>query len=592
MPVSASTLMAPIMARQFCKLQGPPFHLTPSTGVPQCLASRPVATPLRPEAWRQALAKHPNPAWVAALVQGIQQGFRIGLQEHPQCRPRLTNTPSARDHSEVVDQFVQAQVSQGYMAGPFPAQDCANIITSGIAVIPKKTPGKWRVIVDMSSPQNASVNDYLRRELTHVAYASIEDAAHLMHHLGHNCQLAKLDIKEAYRIIPVHPEDRVFQGIRWKDAVYVDCQLPFGLASAPAIFSAVSQALEWILRQRGVRAVIHYMDDFLLLGAPGTPECSQALEITTTTCKELGIPLAEEKTEGPTTALAFLGIQLNAAVMSASLPADRLIKLQAMVKDLAGARVVRDRHKLESLVGHLVHASTVFPIGKAFLNALFALKSILPPGQARRLNLEARGELAWWDLLLENWPGISVHQFLLLRQPDHHLYTDAAGSWGCGAWAQPHWFQVPWSNQTPLTTIATKELLPIVLAVAVWGRLWRGHLVLCHCDNTAVVSQVNRLHARDPQASHMLRCLAFLQALHDCRIRAVHLAGAANTDADHLSRNRRDHFIQGRSQASAIPTQVPPELVAFISQQAPDWTSSHWRETFSAFWQREWRNLP
>ena len=113
--------------------------------------------------------------------------------------------------------------------------------------------------------------------------------------------------------------------------------------------------------------------------------------------------------------------------------------LQAMVKDLASARVVRDRRELESLVGHLVHASTVFPIGKAFLNALFALKAILPPRQVRRLNLEARAELAWWDLLLENWPGISIHQILMLRQPDHHLYTDAAGSWGCGAWAQPHW---------------------------------------------------------------------------------------------------------------------------------------------------------
>ena len=263
-----------------------------------------------------------------------------------------------------------------------------------------------------------------------------------------------------------------------------------------------------------------------------------------------------------------------------------------MVKDLAEARVVRDSRELESLVGHLVHASTVFPIGKAFLNALFALKAILPPGQVRRLNLEARAELAWWDLLLKNLPGISIHQFLMLRQPDHHLYTDAAGSWGCGAWAEPHWLQVPWSNQTPLTTIATKELFPIVLALAVWGRLWRGHLVLCHCDNTAVVSQVNRLHARDPQASHMLRCLAFLQALHDCRIRAVHLAGAANTDADHLSRNRGDHFMQGRAHTSPTPTQVPPELVAFISQRAPDWTSSLWRETFSAFWRPEWRNLP
>lgn len=41
------------------------------------------------------------------------------------------------------EQVVQAQVSRGYMVGQFQAQDCANIITSGIAVIPKKTPGKW-----------------------------------------------------------------------------------------------------------------------------------------------------------------------------------------------------------------------------------------------------------------------------------------------------------------------------------------------------------------------------------------------------------------------------------------------------------------
>ena len=82
------------------------------------------------------------------------------------------------------------------------------------------------------------------------------------------------------------------------------------------------------------------------------------------------------------------------------------------------------------------------------------------------------------------------------------------------------------------------------------------------------------------------------QALHDCQIRAVHLAGEANTDGDHLSCNRGDHFMQGRAHTSPTPMQVPPELVAFISQQAPDWTSSLWRETFSAFWQLEWRNLP
>ena len=64
-----------------------------------------------------------------------------------------------------------------------PHSEYAKVITSSIAVVPKKTVGKWRVIVDMSRPSGSSVNDNLRRELTHIAISSVEDAAHLMHYL-------------------------------------------------------------------------------------------------------------------------------------------------------------------------------------------------------------------------------------------------------------------------------------------------------------------------------------------------------------------------------------------------------------------------
>ena len=590
MPMSTSTVMAPVLARQFCKLQAPPFHTVPCTGIPPGLMARSIASPLKADAWGKALAGHPHPEWVAALLTGMRQGFRIGMQETPACRASSHNTPSAQEHRVVVDQYIRAQLEKGYMAGPFSHSECAQVITSSVAVVPKKTAGKWRVIVDMSRPRGASVNDNIRRELTHIAFSSVEDAAHLMHYLGPNTLLAKMDISEAYRLIPIHPEDRVFLGVQWEDSIYIDCQLPFGLASAPAIFSALSEALEWVLRKRGVRAVIHYMDDFLLMGAPGTSECGQALATTIATCEELGVPLAEDKTEGPVTEISFLGIQLNAREMLTSLPPDKLAKLRAMVKELAGARVVRDRQQLESLVGHLVHAATVFPLGKAFLNALFVTKTAIKPGQVGRLNLAARSELAWWDLLLEHWPGSSVYQFLLLKHPDRHIFTDAAGSWGCGAWSAPHWFHVQWSSEWGLQTIALKELLPVVIAVAIWGDTYRGCVILCHCDNAAVVSQVNRLHARDPQASHMLRCLAYLQALYDCRLRAVHLAGSANTGADHLSHNRVASFHRLHPQASAAPSQVPPGLVGLITQQAPEWTSFRWRETFNAFWRQEWRS--
>ena len=103
-----------------------------------------------------------------------------------------------------------------------------------------------------------------------------------------------------------------------------------------------------------------------------------------------------------------------------------------------------------------------------------------------------------------------------------------------------------------------------------WGSQWSGSLVLCHCNNAAVLTQVNRLHSRDPKASHMLKCLAFLQAVYDCRVRAIHAAGVNNHNTDALSHNRVGPVLASHSQAFPNPTQVPLAYVRLVCQQAPD----------------------
>ena len=85
--------------------------------------------------------------------------------------------------------------------------------------------------------------------------------------------------------------------------VYVDTALPFGLRSAPKIFCATSDALEWALLQAGITACLHYIDDFLTLGRPNSAECQRNLGILKAVCQALGVPLAEEKVEGPATIL-------------------------------------------------------------------------------------------------------------------------------------------------------------------------------------------------------------------------------------------------------------------------------------------------
>jgi len=60
-------------------------------------------------------------------------------------------------------------------------------------------------------------------------------------------------------------------------SIYVDPILPFGLCSAPKIFNAVADALNWHLCHSGILCVNHYLDDFIITTPPHSPECSTAL---------------------------------------------------------------------------------------------------------------------------------------------------------------------------------------------------------------------------------------------------------------------------------------------------------------------------
>ena len=151
-------------------------------------------------------------------------------------------------------------------------------------------------------------------------------------HKGRGTLLAKLDLESAYRVVPVHPEDRPLLGMEWKDQLYVDAALPFGLRSAPKIFNALADGLMWIMKHRGINAVIHYFDDYLLFGRPSFKECADALSLALHLCKCLDIPVSAHKLEGPANILTFLGILLDTLKLEMRLPDDKLYRLKALIQ--------------------------------------------------------------------------------------------------------------------------------------------------------------------------------------------------------------------------------------------------------------------
>ena len=109
-----------------------------------------------------------------------------------------------------------------------------------VGVVPKgHNTEKWRLITDLSYPPDGSVNDGIDPTLCTLSYVTVDEVANLAAYLGKGTLMAKVDIESAYRLIPVHPLDRLLQAIKWRDHIFIDAMLPFGLRSAPKIFNAV-----------------------------------------------------------------------------------------------------------------------------------------------------------------------------------------------------------------------------------------------------------------------------------------------------------------------------------------------------------------
>ena len=233
------------------------------------------------------------------------------------------------------------------------------------------------MITDLSFPGGSSVNDGVDRQLCSISYASVDDAVRRIRCLGRGIALAKFDIASAYRMVPVHPVDRLLLGMMWKGNLYVDGALPFSLRSAPKLFTAVADGLLWIMGRHGITEVLHYLDDFLLLGANDSQQCMVALQTSLQlhVCETLGVPVAAHKVEGPATVLPFLGILIDSVNGVLKLPSDKLLRLKQLIRLWRGKTKCRKRELL-SLIGQLSHACCVVRAGCTFLHRMIDLSSV------------------------------------------------------------------------------------------------------------------------------------------------------------------------------------------------------------------------
>ena len=290
--------------------------------------ARPLTVSLPLHHWEPFLRVHPDAGFAEFIRRGITWGFRIGYSRGaPAPCPAQDNLRSALANPAVIDNYITEEIKGGKLLVAAPG---AYIHCSPIGIIPKPhQAGKYRLIVDLSSPREQSINDGIDEDLSSVQYANVDDATRILGDLGKGALMAKLDLKAAYRMVPVHEHDRVLLGISWQGRQYMDTALPFGLRSAPLLFTAVADGLAWAMFCSGIEYVIHYLDDFFVCAPPSDhTQCQFQLQFAIQLCERLGLPVAMHKVEGPSSVLTFLGLELDSLNQEVRLPQYKLVGLQ------------------------------------------------------------------------------------------------------------------------------------------------------------------------------------------------------------------------------------------------------------------------
>ncbi len=101
------------------------------------------------------------------------------------------------------------------------------------------------------------------------------------------------------------------------------------------------------------------------------------------------------------------------------------------------------------------------------------------------------------------------------------MTSDASGSWRCGAFSSGgEWFQLQLPESWQEIHITVKELLPIVIGIALWGEQWHGRTVRCWCDNATVVAILRSGRSKDVRVMHLMRSLFFFLAHYNLQVAA------------------------------------------------------------------------
>jgi hypothetical protein len=128
----------------------------------------------------------------------------------------------------LVSQKIHNLSMDNKISGPHPSQPFDNFIVSPLGLVPKQTPGEWRLIHHLSHPRGESVNDGIPMDFSKVQYQDFDHALKLVAQAGKGSFIAKSDIQSAFHVLPIHKDDHPLLGFMWDNKYYYFKVAPMG----------------------------------------------------------------------------------------------------------------------------------------------------------------------------------------------------------------------------------------------------------------------------------------------------------------------------------------------------------------------------
>lgn len=520
-------------------------------------------TPINVNLLLNYLQKYPCTEDAAILADGFVNGFNLQFQGN-RVPNECENLISVKQNPQIAWEKVIKEVSLGRIAGPFDICPINNLKLSPIGLVSKKD-GTWRLIQHLSYPSGDSVNDFIDSDVCSVRYTSLDEVVESIMVLGRGCLLGKVDIKSAFRLLPVRREDFCLLGFRLQGKYFVDKMLPMGCAISCSLWEKFATFLEWLLKFLYHDSILHhYLDDYIFMGDGESNDCLQAMTRFEQLCESLGVPLASDKTEGPTTVLVFLGLEINSVLFQIQIPQEKIQKLKLSLNKFLKCKKVTLK-ELQALVGLLNFCTRAIPVARAFNRRFYdAMTGITKSFHHVRVSSFMKADIHTWISFLDHFNGYcSFPELSWYDNSTLELYTDSAGSaeLGCAAVFGCSWVFFPWprdwSDTDLLKDITFLELVPVVLAFLIWAQCLQSKKIILHIDNQSLVSILNKKSSKSKLVMQLLRPLILICMQNHIQFKASHVEGTLNVKADALSRCQWQRFREVAPMADSHGQEIP-----------------------------------